>query len=206
MLFSFWIIIFILTQKYCLNIETDDQNIVNMTNILMDLLSKEIIKSINRTIIKTKLANNQELLHQLEECKKAFDIFDIEHNDEQKEKLRKFYIYLLFSYSSKSKNDLGEYIDCVENQPIDITNLTFSPEERKEIIENSTYSIFRIIEKKNKSLADFTLKDNEYLFGLCIKKGCSEEGIKTFISIESGNFSKNYFSYFRKFGELLECI
>ena len=150
-------------QKYCLNIETDDQNIVNMTNILMDLLSKEIIKSINRTIIKTKLANNQELLHQLEECKKAFDIFDIEHNDEQKEKLRKFYIYLLFSYSSKSKNDLGEYIDCVENQPIDITNLTFSPEERKEIIENSTYSIFRIIEKKNKSLADFTLKDNEYL-------------------------------------------
>ena len=40
-----------------------------------------------------------------EECKKAFDIFDIEHNDEQKEKLRKFYIYLLFSYSSKSKNE-----------------------------------------------------------------------------------------------------
>ena len=178
MLFSFSIIIFIFTQKYCLNLEPDDKNIVNMTNILIDLLSKEIIKSINRTIIKTKLANDQNLLNQLEECKKAFDIFDIENNDEQKEKLRQFYIYLLFSQSSKSKNDLGEYIDCIDNQPIDITNLTFSPEERKEIIANSTYSIFRIIENKNKSLADFTLKDNEYLFGLCIKKGCSEEGIK----------------------------
>ena len=178
MLFSFLIIIFIFMQKYCLNLEPYDKNIANMTNILIDLLSKEVIKSINRTIIKTKLANDQNLLNQLEECKKTFEIFDIENNDEQKEKFRQFYIYLLFSQSSKSKNDLGEYIDCIQNQPIDISNLTFSPEERKEIIENSTYSIFRIIEKKNKSLADFTLKDNEYLFGLCIKKGCSEEGIK----------------------------
>ena len=178
MLISFWIILFIFIQKYCLNLEPYDNNIVNITNILIDLVSNELMKSINRTIIKAKLKNDQNLLNQLEECKKAFDIFDLENNDYQKEKLRKYYTYLLFSESSKSKNDLGEYIDCIENQPMDIANLSFTSEERKNIIENSTYSIFRIIEKKNKSLADFTLKDNEYLFGLCIKRGCSEDGIK----------------------------
>ena len=155
MLISFWIILFIFTQKYCLNLEPYDNNIVNITNILIDLVSNELMKSINRTIIKAKLKNDQNLLNQLEECKKAFDIFDLENNDYQKEKLRKYYTYLLFSESSKSKNDLGEYIDCIENQPMDIANLSFTSEERKNIIENSTYSIFRIIEKKNKSLADF---------------------------------------------------
>ena len=181
MLFSFFLMIILFIQRNCQNTPSD--YIGHITDILVDLISEAMTLSIDKALNASIKNGNQTQIDEMKKCKEAYEIFNKEYEygnkDDLHYQLRRYYTTLIYQESSKSKNNLGEYTDCIENQNIDLTNVTISEELREEIRKNSTYTIFRIYEKSNKPINDFRFKDNEYLFGLCLKKGCSEESIKT---------------------------
>ena len=171
---------------------SDDANssvlVERMRKSLVNLISDSLMISLDRALNET---NDPEEINELEECKANYQIFNI--SNKETEKLRLYYIYLLYYESFKSKNDLGKYTDCVEIQPLDIKYREYTLEERKQLTEESTYYLFKIIEKSDKSFYDITYKNNEYVFGLCFKRGCSERAFKKlFIKMnEIGKFFNN---------------
>lgn len=202
-LFSF-LILSLLSLKNCnvdfknklLSFATQDTNnegnsadlVDKMRKSLINLISDSLMISLDRAINDTK---DPEEISELEECKSNYQIFNISNNNTEKSRL--YYIYLLYYESFKSKNDLGKYTDCVEIQPLDIKYREYTLEERKQLTEESTYYVFKVTEKNNKSFYNITYKDNEYVFGLCFRKGCSERAFKKlFIKInEIGKFFSN---------------
>ena len=198
MYFLFSIIFILLSKIYCQNSNTN--SIGSMINILEELISKGIIISIDRALNKSKLINDTKSIEDLERCKKSYEIFNINEQTEDDIKIRKYFTHLLYYTAPKSQNDIAEYSDCLESITIDLKMVNLTIDERKELRKDLTYTIFRIIEKKNKSISDITFKDNEYLFGFCIKKGCSQNSIKEifyelnqqikfFENLEQSNFS-----------------
>ena len=171
---------------------SDDANssvlVERMRKSLVNLISDSLMISLDRALNET---NDPEEINELEDCKANYQIFNI--SNKETEKLRLYYIYLLYYESFKSKNDLGKYTDCVEIQPLDIKYREYTLEERKQLTEESTYYVFKIIEKSDKSFYDITYKNNEYVFGLCFKRGCSERAFKKlFIKMnEIGKFFNN---------------
>ena len=180
MIFSFLIIILLFTFQNC---EDSDPKsyIKNITDILIDLVSETLIISLDKALNKAILSGDQNKIDDLRKCKEEFAIFNKTGESEENKSLRRYYTYLIYYESSESKNDLGQYTDCIESQTLDLKDIDFDYKLRQEIKKNSTYTIFKIVEQKNKSFSDFTLKDNEHLFGLCLRKGCSTNSIKDII-------------------------
>ena len=112
-----------------------------------------------------------------EEATKCLQSYDIFYNKKD-ENARHYYLYLLYYDSSKSKNDLGSYNDCMNKQTVPLSDLKISEERKKELEKDSTFIVFQVHEKKNNSFANINYQENEYLVGLCIKKGCSENVLK----------------------------
>ena len=185
MLIFYTLIIILIGLKYCdigfknklislveNSSDNSDKNSAERIRLeLMNLLPDSIMFSLNEAIKKAK----PEEKFELEECKNVFQIFN---KTNQSKEVTNFYIYLLFYDASKSKNDLSPYLDCVNSQSFNLHELKISSEQRKRYIKESTYIVFNIKEKINKSITDFTYINHEHLFGLCMKKGCSENALK----------------------------
>lgn len=155
--------------------EQEDNIVDRLRKEAMNIISDSILIALEKALEK---ANNTEEKNELEECKNIYQIFNRTNQSEEEKRIKNFYIYLLYYDTSKSKNDLSQYLDCVESQSFDLHELVLSEQQRKNFLEDSTYIVFKIKENNNKTIKDFTFKDNEYLFGLCIKKGCSENALK----------------------------
>ena len=180
MFLFFILVILLLSESIC-----QDDNIGEIADILINLLSKTLTLSLDMAVKKTLINGDENQIESMFQCRKYYSIFDEKYDeyDQKNKKLRQYYSYLLYYESSKSRNDLGEYSDCLDSQSIDFNRnksiQNFTDEEKKEFKENTTFAIFKIIEPKtNKSFSNFTFKNDEHLFGLCIKKGCSEQNIK----------------------------
>ena len=82
------------------------------------------------------------------------------------------YFEKLFKDSAKAKNDIGSYNDCL--------NIDYN--ENTNILSELTYLIIEI--NKNKQIhSDLNLEENNYLFGVCFIKGCTEVDISNIIMI-----------------------
>ena len=179
--YVFLIFILLLSIKKCysnlsnkLSSEEDyNSSIESIKSIMVKIFRETLADSMDKLVKKNI---NKEDINELEICKKAYEVFM--KNDSYSENLSTYYAYLLYYESSKSQNDLDKYIDCLENQNIYIDKISFSPQEKQEIKDNTTFAFFKIIEKRNKSFTNISIKDDEYIFGLCIKKGCSINAIK----------------------------
>ena len=179
--YVFLIFILLLSIKKCysnlsnkLSSEEDyNSSIESIKSIMVKIFRETLADSMDKLVKKNI---NKEDINELEICKKEYEVFM--KNDSYSQNLSTYYAYLLYYESSKSQNDLDKYIDCLENQNIYIDKISFSPQEKQEIKDNTTFAFFKIIEKRNKSFTNISIKDDEYIFGLCIKKGCSINAIK----------------------------
>ena len=149
-----------------------------------NLMSNLIALSIHNATDISIFPNDPEIIEEAKKCQESYSIFyyDPEDIPDEINKERIYYLLLLYYDSSKSKNDLGSYTDCTNSQTISYKEYNITDDEKIKYQNNSTYIVVQINEKKNNiSFADIAYQENEYLVGLCIKKGCSENVIrKTF--------------------------
>ena len=175
--------------------ETSTSELVDEIRIIIiDFLKGETLSNLDieeKELNNSKSKEKQTEINEIMECKKIYQIFNNTDETSEDYNISMFYIYLLYYESYKSKNDLSTYTDCLEYQPLDIRKRYFSDEQRKKIRDNSTYIIIKLNEQNNKTFNDFTFKDNEYLFGFCVLKGCTENAYK---------------ALFLKFNENLKCF
>ena len=112
MIFCLFLIVLLFTEKNCQKGDPSN-NIDQITNIMVNLISETLTLSIDKAINKSILAGDQKITNDLKQCKKELEIFNYDEDEEESHKyLRKYYTYLIYYESSKSKNDLGEYLDC----------------------------------------------------------------------------------------------
>ena len=190
MIFSFILIILLFSLKNCdFDFQKKLISYVNSDNIAEDytekireslqhLVCETILFALDSVINKTIQNGNKQEQTELEECKNVFQIFNFTNQTEKEKMISRYFFLLLYYDASKGKNDLTQYDDCISSQSFNFEELEVTQEERKKFIEDSTFFVFRIVENNNKSIHDFTFKDNEFLFGFCMKKGCSENSIK----------------------------
>ena len=122
--------------------------------------------------------NSPELIEETKICRESYSIFSVNSTDE---KAKRYYLLLLYYDSSRGKNDIGSYTDCMESQTLSYKNLNITDEEKRKYQEDSTYMVLQYNEKKKCSFADLAYHQNEYLVGLCVKKGCSENSMKKIV-------------------------
>ncbi len=166
----------ILYQDYQIK-ETIDELLKNVEDLISNLIALSIDNATNTTIE----PNDPETIKDAKICQESYSIFfDDDNGNIKNKKAKLYYLTLLYYASSRNKNDLSSYTECTESQnlPYKLLNLNFSEEEKKIFEIDSTYAILQIKEKKNSSFADIAYQENEFLLGLCIKKGCSEKVIK----------------------------
>ena len=160
--------------------KTFNEIIESIENLMSNLIALSIYKAANTSIS----PNDPEIIEEAKKCQESYSIFyyDPEDIPDEINKERIYYLLLLYYDSSKSKNDLGSYTDCTSSQTISYKEYNITDDEKDKYKNNSTYIVVQINEKKNNiSFADISYQENEYLVGLCIKKGCSENAIrKTF--------------------------
>ena len=96
--------------------------------LIFDILSEKLLK---RYII---------LLEEARKCYYSYKIFD--DNSDESIKARNYYLTLIYHDSSKSKNDLGSYLDCTKSQTVSLTDLKITKEEKEKFQKDSTYIIF----------------------------------------------------------------
>ena len=142
--------------------------LLNLEDLISNLLSFSIYD------VSKNPNEDDNFKEEASKCLQSYDIF-YKKNDEN---ARFYYLYLLYYDSSKSKNDLGSYNDCMKKQTVPLSNLNITEERKKKLEEDSTFIVFQVHEKKNNSFANISYQENEYLVGLCIKKGCSENVLK----------------------------
>ena len=91
------------------------------------------------------------------------------------------YYHIFYYDSSKSKNDLGSYTDCLNG------NMEYYYGEKEKLKENITFIVANIKEKGNKDKItknDTSEEENNYLLGFCVINGCSSEDYQQiFISV-----------------------
>ena len=165
------------------NFEDESENIFDgILKNVKALMSNLIILSVYNATEPTIYPNDEKLLKEARECYESYSIFD--EGLEENKKARDYYLNLIYYDSSKSKNDLGSYLDCTKSQTVSLNELNITKEEKEKFQEDSTYIIFQINEKKKSSFADISYLENEYLVGLCLKKGCSENVLrKSFVEL-----------------------
>ena len=165
---------------------SEDDELLKVFNGILenvkDLMSNLIILSVYNATDSSIYPSEDKLLEEARKCYYSYKIFD--DNSDESIKARNYYLTLIYHDSSKSKNDLGSYLDCTKSQTVSLTDLKITKEEKEKFQKDSTYIIFQINEKKNSSFADIGYLENEYLVGLCLKKGCSENVLrKTFVEL-----------------------
>ena len=92
------------------------------------------------------------------------------------------YFQILYEKSSKSKNDLGSYQDCLNY--VDDTNE--APIIKK---DDLTYLIIHIKEDKTKEFGDPENEEGEYLIGLCVPNACNESEYNAMFQNINGKIS-----------------
>ena len=142
------------------------------------LMSNLIALSISNASDPNISPNDTSIIKEAQECQESYSIFYNFDNKNENDTEAVYYLLLLYYDSSKSKNDLGSYTDCTKSQTFPYNKYNITEEEKELYKENSTYLVVQINEQKNCSFADISYQENEYLIGLCIKKGCSERVVK----------------------------
>jgi hypothetical protein len=192
MLLSYFLILILFPLKDCdidfrnlLNSNPDNNSnsiglsyLLNIKDSLINMLDDTIIKALNNIINQTNITGTKEDLEELEMCKDKLKVLNSDGENEENYLMRKYWTYLTYYESSKGKSDLGKYIDCLESQNFESEEINISLEQKKKVREATTFIVFKVIEKNDKSIFNFTYKANEYLFGLCVVKGCSEKALK----------------------------
>ena len=172
------------------SIETTVEIILQNVEELMSNLISLSIYNMTKDGNTSDYDRGNKIIEEYKKCKESYEIF----NNNKDEKAKRYYLHLLYYDSSKSKNDLGTYTDCTDSQTVSYKNLGINETERNRFKKDSTYMIIQIHEKKNNSFADLKYQENEYLVGLCLKKGCSENALKkTFYEL---NKEIKFFEYF----------
>ena len=163
--------------------ETKTSQLVDEIRILIiDFLKDNIFSVLDmeeKQLNNSKSEEKQKELNEIMECRNSYQIFTNTDTNSEDYNISMFYIYLLYYDSYKSKNDISTYMNCLENQNIEVRKIPFSNEQRKKIRDKTTYLIIQLNEQNNKEINNFTYKDNEYLYGFCVLKGCTENVYKT---------------------------
>lgn len=152
-----------------------EKNVDKILENLVILMSNLIELSVYNASDPNISPNDPQIIEEAKICQESLSIFSQNSTDE---KARKYYLLLLYYDSSKSKNDIGSYTDCTDSQTLSYKSLNITYEEKKKYQEDSTYMVLQFNEKKKCSFADLAYQENEYLVGLCVKKGCSENVMK----------------------------
>ena len=178
------------------NGESDiEKTVETILKYVEELMSNLITLSIyNMTKERNNSMYNEDnkIIEEYKKCKESYEIF----SNNKTEKAKRYYLHLLYYDSSKSKNDLGTYTDCTDSQTVSYNILGIDEKEKNKYKEDSTYMIIQIHEKKKNSFADIKYQENEYLVGLCLKKGCSENALKkTFYELNKEIKFFDYFDY-----------
>lgn len=128
----------------------------NINNLLQQ-------KILNSTTIPTNSTDQKIISPQ---CREAFfnSYLHPNHTD--------FYYYKLIKDSSKSKNDVGSYNDCLMNR-----YRWYNTEQ----IENFTYLIVSIKRENSYNKTDINFEEGMYMFGLCTVKGCHNDDYQEII-------------------------
>jgi hypothetical protein len=92
-----------------------------------------------------------------------------------------FYYYKLIKDSSKNKNDVGSYNDCLLNR-----YRWFNTEH----IDNFTYLIVNIKRENSDNKTDINFEEGMYMFGLCTVKGCHNDDYQEIIFQVDNNIGK----------------
>ncbi len=146
---------FIKSQKTELNSINEDNISLNITKFVIKLAQAALME----TLTNTKLNLSEKCINNI----------NITYNNSKSN------YYSIFYYdSSKSKNDLGSYIDCLNG------NMEYHYEEKEEIKNNITFIVAYIKEKiiKDNNTTNKNISEEHYLFGFCVINGCSEEDYK----------------------------
>ena len=154
---------FIKSQKTELTSIDEDNISLNITKFVIKLAQAALME----TLINTKLNLSEKCINNIN---KTYNI-------------SKSIYYSIFYYdSSKSKNDLGSYIDCLNG------NMEYHYEEKKEITKNLTFIVVYIKETiiKDNNTTNKNSSEDHYLLGFCVIDGCTDEDYKQiFISINN---------------------
>ena len=126
----------------------------NITDFIIDLAKAALLYSINN-----------ETLEISPKCK------EILYNSFIKEKIDKYYS-LLYYDSSKSKNDLGTYSDCLN------ANLEYDNENKEEFKKNITFVIFYFKESLPYQFYNLSINEGEFMIGFCLPLNCDKEDYK----------------------------
>lgn len=195
-----------LTSNENLKPETKASQLVDEIRLLIiNFMKDNIFSSLymeEKQLNNSKSKEKQEELNEIMECKNIYQIFTNTDNTSEEYNISMFYIYLLYYDSYKSKNDISTYTDCLGNQALEVRTRKFNNEQRKKLRDNTTYLIIKLNEQNNKKFTDFTYKDNEYLYGFCVLKGCTENAFKAlFLKLNEnlklfGNIEKNSFDLY----------
>ncbi len=146
---------FIKSQKTELTSIDEDNISLNITKFVIKLAQAALME----TLTNTKLNLSEKCINNI----------NITYNNSKSN------YYSIFYYdSSKSKNDLGSYIDCLNG------NMEYHYEEKEEIKNNITFIVAYIKEKiiKDNNTTNKNISEEHYLFGFCVINGCSEEDYK----------------------------
>ena len=149
-------------------------NLENLMSYLVQLTME------NMTVIKVE---DQTEKDDIDICRNVFAMFYNSVNTSNISNLSRYFLRVLYTDSSKRKNDLSTYETCINSQTISKSSIEELglQEMTKEIQENSTYMIVDVKEKKNKAeFAGINYQENEYLLGFCTKVGCPERAFKHF--------------------------
>ena len=126
----------------------------NITDFIIDLAKAALLYSINN-----------ETLVISPKCK------EILYNSFIKEKINKYYS-LLYYDSSKSKNDLGTYSDCLN------ANLEYDNENKEEFKKNITFIIFYFKELLPYQFYNLSKNEGEFMIGFCLPLNCCKKDYK----------------------------
>lgn len=119
----------------------------------------------------------QRILYGVEEAKKVpsnfsekcYEIFNDAYSETNSTKTSMF-ITKFITDSSKSKNDLGSYTECL-NSVYKVNNYDTS-----EITNNVTYIIINLrTPVPSSTIIDLNYTTGRYMFGACVPKGCAED-------------------------------
>ena len=102
------------------------------------------------------------------------------------ETIESTYFNILYDKSSKSKNDLGSYQDCLNYYNESNSSETNTIEIKK---NNLTYLIIHIREEITNIFGDPEKEEGEYLIGLCVPNACKENEYKKIFRIVNEQIS-----------------
>ena len=155
--------------------------ITNLENLMSYLFQLSIENMTFIANYSTKLLDDEK--KEILDCCNEFKMFYNERDIGKISNLSRYFLRLLYTDSSKRKNDLSTYETCIGSQTVsdDSLNSLGLANMKEEIKNKSTYMIVDVKEKKNKTeFSGINYQENEYLLGFCTKIGCGDRAFKQF--------------------------